>query len=330
MTYERLLTKIITEGVPKSDRTGVGTLSLFGEHLEYDLSTYPLITTKPVSFYNIVTEMLWFLRSDDNIKFMVDRGCNIWNKDAYSFYCKRCDKDGLRKVSYNDFVEEIKNPGTIHYDNPKVADDLNYYTIGDTGEQYPRLWRKWKTNTEEGFRVSPTIDQIANLINGLKNNPFSRRHIVTAWNPATIDDMALPSCHSMFQFNVRIEGNTTPHYVLDCQLYQRSSDVVLGLPYNIASYSLLTCIIAAICDMVPGKFYHTLGDVHIYNNHIDAAKEQISREPYDFPKLYLSYKFINSLKQDIDNVVNFEPKDLGIVNNYKHHPKLSYPTPLNT
>lgn len=259
----------------------------------------------------IVTELLWFLKGDTNIKYLIDNGVNIWNEDAYNYYLKQ---PGAKKCavgySFEEFVEAIKNEDVS---NPCFDEG---YRLGDCGYQYGKVWRHWEVSNITGIRdgelIKFGVDQIKNLIEGLRKTPESRRHIVTAIDPAHDRDLALYWCHAMFQFNCRpidiIEKMETiqrmgllnlyttnvekqyeelnlPKYYLDCQLYQRSADAVLGVPFNIASYALLTHIIAKTCNMIPGEFIHTFGDVHIYDNHKEAVEEQLSRTPGNLPTL---------------------------------------------
>lgn len=366
--YHALLKIILDRDVKKEDRTGVGTHSIFGWISRHDLSEgFPIITTKKVSFKNIVVELLWFLRGDTNIKYLIDNGCNIWNKDAYDYYCKLCDKQQLQKFSFEQFINHVKAETSIEGFHP-----FNY-TLGDCGEQYGKLWRNWKTGKTKTVKTGDTypsgeykydfvedaVDQIANLIKGLKENPYSRRHIITAWNPATLDQMALPACHSFVQFNCRpiphnkrvdilrsngapnyvVEGELvneadTPKYYLDCKYTMRSVDTMLGLPYNMASYALLTHILCKICNMVPGDLITDLGDAHIYNNHINAAKEQLTRDynKYELPKLVIKdegndWAGISNLNFDLIEMLDHT--DFGLVN-YQSYPKLENETKLNT
>ena len=246
--YLDLLKHIRTEGVMKEDRTGVGTQSVFGYQMRFNLSEgFPLLTTKKVHLKSIIYELLWFLAGDTNIKYLNDHGVTIWDEWA--------DKEG------------------------------------NLGPVYGHQWRSWPA-ADGG-----TVDQIVNLVNGLKNNPDSRRHIVSAWNPSEVDKMALPPCHAMFQFYVA-QGR------LSCQLYQRSADVFLGVPFNIASYALLTMMLAQVCGYTPGDFVHTLGDAHIYRNHFDQADLQLSRTPRPLP--------VMKMNPDKKDIFSFEYEDFTL------------------
>jgi len=230
--YLNLVRDLIENGVARQDRTGTGTLGLFGRQIRFDLSQgFPLLTTKKVHFKSIAVELLWFLTGDTNIRYLHDHGVTIWDEWA----------------------------------------DEN----GDLGPVYGKQWRSW---TAPDGRV---IDQISNLVENLKTNPYSRRHIISAWNPADVDDMALPPCHCLFQFFVA-NGK------LSCQLYQRSADIFLGVPFNIASYALLTHMVAQVTGLEAGEFVHSFGDVHLYLNHMDQARIQLDRTPLAFPKLILA------------------------------------------
>lgn len=316
--YHELLKTIKEKGTykPPARENMPGTLSLFGYQNRYDLQNgFPILTTKKVNFKHIVVELLWFLKGDTNVKYLIDNGCNIWNEDAYNYYKKKYPKS---EIKFDDFIDFIKNPLTetglpriLFFEQP--ADN---YTLGDCGKQYGWLWRKWDGGFNDGLgNYYPNdVDQIKDLIKGLKSNPMGRRHIVTAWNPSTLDDMALNACHAFVQFNCRLLSDeqrkvlflkqnavsskdkelldTTdydnveiPRYYLDCQMYQRSADSFLGVPYNIASYALLTHILAKICNMVPGDFIHSFGDVHIYDNHMEAVDEILTRTPTELPTL---------------------------------------------
>jgi len=334
--YLDLLKAIKDKGTykPAARENMPGTQSLFGYQFRHNLADgFPLLTTKKISFKNIVVELLWFLRGDTNIKYLVDRGCNIWNEDAYNFYLKQIGKkDGkydIEPMSFEQFVDRVKNPK-----GESRVESVNY-KLGDCGYQYGKVWRKWDRQQWTGYNDG-VVDQISNVINSLRNNPESRRHIVSAVDPAHDNDLALYWCHSMFQFNCRpltleqrislydtkncesgttvpdtdtliniatniLDDNNIPKYYLDCHLYQRSCDVFLGASYNIASYSLLTHIIAKMCNMVPGTFIHSFGDVHIYDNHRDQVNEQLTRTPGQLPTL----EFTDDLSwhSDIDEIL---------------------------
>ena len=235
--YLDLLQRILDEGVEKTDRTGTGTLSVFGHQMRFDLSEgFPLVTTKKVHTRSVFGELLWFLRGDTNVKWLRDRGITIWDE---------------------------------------WADDN-----GDLGPVYGYQWRSWPT--PDGRH----IDQIARLVDGIRTNPDSRRHIVSAWNVADVDDMALPPCHTLFQFYVA-PSQTGPGK-LSCQLYQRSADTFLGVPFNIASYALLTHMVAQVTGLEVGDFVHSIGDAHLYTNHVDQARLQLTREPRALPTLRLN------------------------------------------
>tara|TARA_B100001939_G_scaffold347834_1_gene370841 strand:+ start:4078 stop:4866 length:789 start_codon:yes stop_codon:yes gene_type:complete len=253
--YLDLLQRVRHAGKQKGDRTGTGTLSIFGHQMRFNLEeAFPLVTTKKIHFKSLAYELLWFLKGETNIKYLKDNGVSIWDE---------------------------------------WADDN-----GDLGPVYGKQWRKW-----EG--VNGAYDQITSVIKQIQNNPDSRRHIVSAWNVADIPNMALAPCHILFQFYV-VDGK------LSCQLYQRSADVFLGVPFNIASYALLTHMIAKICDLGVGDFVHTLGDAHLYLNHIEQAEEQLSREPLKAPKI-----MINS-KGSIDE---FDFDDFKLID-YQFHPHI--------
>lgn len=331
--YLQLLKDIKERGTYKpAARAGMpGTQSLFGYQFRHDLQDgFPLLTTKKMYWKGVVIELLWFLRGDTNIKFLVDNGVNIWNEDAYNYYLKKCKDNKVEaQWSFEEFVSLIKEG--------KTSDlrQMHNYEYGDCGHQYGKVWRAWDGGSfivdagDNGQRFHTSIDQIANLIDGLKKNPESRRHIVTAIDPAHDTDLALYWCHAMFQFNCRplsfedklewvmrntdVEmenlaiterayGSDVPEYYLDCQLYQRSADVFLGVPFNIASYALLTEILAKMCNMVPGEYIHTFGDVHIYENHMDAVGEQLGRVPDNLPTLSLGCDF-NNLDEFLDKFV---------------------------
>ena len=272
-TYLDLLQTILDKGSRKSDRTGTGTISLFGYQMRFDLSEgFPAVTTKKLHFKSIIHELLWFLNGDTNIRYLNENGVRIWDEWA-------------------------------------TAD-------GDLGPVYGAQWRNWKT-ADGGH-----IDQISRLLEDLRNKPDSRRHIVSAWNPALLPDetrspranaeaglQALPPCHMMFQFHVA-DGR------LSCQLYQRSADVFLGVPFNIASYSLLTMMVAQVVGLEPGDFVHTFGDVHIYLNHLEQVETQLSREPFPLPTMHIN--------PDVRDLFSFRYEDFEL-QNYQCHPAIRAP-----
>lgn len=251
--YLDLLKHIRDNGVVKQDRTGIGTKSIFGYQMRFDLQQgFPLLTTKKVHLKSIIYELLWFISGDTNIKYLKEHGVSIWDEWAN--------------------------------------------TNGDLGPVYGHQWRSWPTPDGK------SIDQLANVINTIKNNPDSRRILVSAWNPGEVDKMALPPCHCLFQFYVA-EGK------LSCQLYQRSADTFLGVPFNIASYSLLTMMIAQVCGLQPGEFIHTTGDTHLYLNHIEQVNLQLSREPRALPKMIINPEVndLFSFKYEDFRLEGYEP-----------------------
>lgn len=355
--YLQLLQEIKDKGTlkPAARENMPGTISLFGYQFRHNLQDgFPILTTKKVSFKNIVTELLWFLNGDTNVKYLVDNGCNIWNEDAYNYYLKVCkgklpiellgdtldENSDLTLLTFEEFVTILK---VRSYNKlPKY----NNYTLGDCGYQYGKVWRDWQVDEkifshnvhdygEEGLgphiitkvlKDKENVDQLATLIKSLKTNPQGRRHIITAVDPAHDTELALYWCHVMVQFNCRpltfedkidwakknihldyfenlyitelAASDKCPKYYLDCQMYQRSADVFLGVPYNIASYALLTEILCKICNFIPGDYIHTFGDVHIYEDHLDAVNEQLSRTPEQLPKL----KIIDTFKEAYDKL----------------------------
>lgn len=254
--YHDLLTRVLDEGVEKTDRTGTGTFSVFGHQMRFDLSQgFPVVTTKKIHLRSVVAELFWFLRGSTNVGWLQDRGVTIWDE---------------------------------------WADEH-----GDLGPIYGYQWRSWPTPDGEH------VDQIAKVVESIRMNPDSRRHIVSAWNVADVDEMALPPCHTLFQFYVADEK-------LSCQLYQRSADVFLGVPFNIASYALLTHMVAQVCDLGVGDFVHTLGDAHLYMNHIDQARLQLEREPRPLPTLWLNPERRALDEFDIEDVevIGYDPYPL--------------------
>ncbi|MBS0433247.1 MAG: thymidylate synthase [Proteobacteria bacterium] len=259
-TYLDLLRDVLEHGTRKDDRTGTGTLSVFGRQMRFDLSQgFPLLTTKKLHVKSIVHELLWFLRGETNVAYLNEHGVSIWDEWA--------DADG------------------------------------ELGPVYGKQWRAW------GGADGRSVDQIAQVVEQIRRNPDSRRLVVSAWNVGELDRMALPPCHALFQFHVA-NGR------LSCQLYQRSADIFLGVPFNIASYALLTCMIAQACDLAPGEFVHALGDAHLYLNHLEQAREQLARSPRALPKLVLN--------PDVRSIFDFRFEDIRIAD-YDPHPAIRAP-----
>jgi thymidylate synthase len=340
--YQNLLQDILDNGVTKSDRTGTGTLSVFGRQIRHNMSEgFPLLTTKKMAWKTMVTELLWFLRGDTNIKFLVDNGCHIWDGDAYKNYCNQIpDYSKQFTMSKEDYINKIK------------TDDDFAKKWGELGPVYGKQWRKWDAHNK--YDIDPTpVDQITNLINDLKTNPDSRRLMVNAWNVGELDQMVLPPCHYGFQvytrelsleekweqyikssLNVEINGTPlelkhmgTPFYpkslpqrAISLMWNQRSVDTFLGLPFNIASYGLLLTILAKEVNMVPDQLIGNLGDTHLYLNHIEQAKEQITREPFELPTLN-SFPIYQGTKPGIECYVvsDFTLKD------YQSHESIKAP-----
>jgi thymidylate synthase len=258
--YHELLKRVLAEGTKKEDRTGTGTLSVFGHQMRFNLNDgFPMVTTKKIHMKSIVHELLWFLQGDSNIKYLKDNGVSIWNEWA----------------------------------------DEN----GDLGPVYGVQWRSWKTHDGR------TVDQIKNLIEMIKKNPDSRRLIVSAWNVSDVDKMALPPCHTLFQFYVA-------NNKLSCQLYQRSADIFLGVPFNIASYALLTMMVAQVTGLGLGDFVHTMGDAHLYSNHIEQAQLQLTRDCYALPSL--------KINPAVKDIFGFKFEDFTL-ENYQAHPHIKAP-----
>ncbi|MBO5806459.1 MAG: thymidylate synthase [Tidjanibacter sp.] len=293
--YLDLLRTIRDEGAVKGDRTGTGTKSIFGYQMRFNLADgFPLLTTKKVFTKGIIHELLWFLRGETNISYLVGNEVHIWDNDAYRFYCERCKATGVDPVEREEFLARARNA---------EQSPIEGYRYGDLGSVYGAQWRSW------GAPDGRIIDQIEEVIRTIKSNPNSRRMIVSAWNVADVEGMALPPCHVLFQFYVA-DGK------LSCQLYQRSADTFLGVPFNIASYALLTHIIAQICDLGVGEFIHTLGDTHLYLNHFEQVEEQLSREPRPLPQLRLN--------PAVRSIADLRFEDIEIVG-YNPHPTIKAP-----
>jgi len=350
--YTDLLQDILDNGVTKSDRTGTGTISVFGRQIRHKMKTgFPLLTTKKMPFKTITTELLWFLKGDTNIKYLVDNGCHIWDGDAYKNYERRWETEGkflsppVNKFTKEELINEIKT-------NPMVAKEL-----GELGPIYGKQWRSWGTgetvtvghNGQHTLLGEKVIDQIANLINDLKTNPDSRRLMVNAWNVGELDQMVLPPCHYGFQvytrelsleerrllvsqemFNQIYNGGgpdtlshpeinqlNVPTRAISLMWSQRSVDTGLGLSFNISSYSLLLMMIAKQVNMVPDEVIGNLGDVHLYLNHIEPIKEQLTREPYPLPTVKISDRVVNDISEYTLDDITLE--------NYQSHPSIKAP-----
>jgi thymidylate synthase len=293
--YQALLERVLEYGTQKNDRTGTGTLSVFGGQFIHDMSEgFPLLTTKKMAIKTMMTELKWFLKGDTNIKYLVDNGCNIWNGDAYKAYEKYAlaNSYGVDILSMDEFINEIKT-------NDEFAKKW-----GELGPIYGKQWRSW--DVEYHFDNKGSIDQIANLINDLKNNPDSRRLMVSAWNVGELDGMTLPPCHYGFQCYVS-EGK------LSLMWNQRSVDTFLGLPFNIASYGTLLLLLCEETGYQPGMLIGNLGDIHIYNNHIDAVNEQLSRSSFELP--IIEFSNVDILNGEFDYKLN----------GYESHPSIKAP-----
>jgi len=340
--YQELLADILNNGVEKEDRTGTGTISVFGRQIRHKMSEgYPLLTTKKMAFKTMVVELLWFLKGDTNIKYLVDNGCNIWNGDAYKNYAWQTSMDADGQFTKEEFINEIKT-------NDEFAEKW-----GELGPIYGKQWRSWRGHP---YSTNPNdFDQIEKLIQQLRTNPDSRRLMVNAWNVGQLDDMTLPPCHYGFQvytremslkerreewanslgkdesyaknlFDEELDKEKFPRRKLSLMWNQRSVDTFLGLPFNIASYGLLLIILAKEVNMIPDELIGNLGDVHLYSNHIEQTKEQLTRKPMELPKVLIN-------NGDVDN--NGTPFTKSILDgyyitdfelfNYKSHPPIKAP-----
>jgi len=371
--YQTLLQDILDNGVTKQDRTGTGTISVFGRQIRHKMSDgFPLLTTKKMAWKQIVTELLWFLRGDTNIKFLVDNDCHIWDGDAFRNYWEhnkmQSNPKWLKPVTYSNGNVGAELYNMEEFINKIKTDDQFAKKWGELGPIYGKQWRSWKgfhegqhdilkvvygTEGREHYLVG--VDQITNLIQDLKTNPDSRRLMVNAWNVGELDQMVLPPCHYSFQVYTRelsqkersdlknsppykygkpangklinerlLDSNNVPKRAISLMWNQRSVDTFLGLPFNIASYGLLLEIIAKEVNMVPDELIGNLGDVHLYNNHIEQAKEQIGREPYTLPKLVINDEFWNPDAGLIEQIEHIEISDFEI-RDYQSHPTVKAP-----
>lgn len=308
--YLQLLRDVLEKGEKKEDRTGTGTISLFGYQMRFPLSEgFPLLTTKRVSFKLIASELLWFIKGDSNIRYLLQNNNNIWNEWAFLRWIESDEYNGpdmtnfgLRALEDEEFAKQYEEQLSI-FKKRVLEDDDFAAKYGELGNVYGKQWRAWKTTQGD------VIDQLADVIATIKKNPDSRRLIVSAWNPEDVPTMALPPCHTMFQFYV--SGGK-----LSCQLYQRSGDIFLGIPFNIASYALLTHLIAHECGLEVGDFIHTIGDAHIYSNHLEQIQLQLSREPKALPKL--------KLNAEKASVFDFELEDM-VIEGYEPHASIKAP-----
>lgn len=308
--YLELLEKIKQEGIEKSDRTGTGTKSIFGYQMRFDLSKgFPILTTKRVPFGLIKSELLWFIKGDTNIRYLLQHNNHIWDEWAFKRYVESPDYTGEdmtdfgRRSLQDPVFKEVYEKELEIFCQRILNEDDFAEKYGELGNIYGSQWRHWKTTQGE------TIDQLAQVIEMLKTSPDSRRLLVSAWNPEDVPSMALPPCHTMFQFYVA-DGK------LSCQLYQRSADVFLGVPFNIASYALLTHLIANEVGLEVGEFVHTLGDAHLYLNHLEQVDIQLSRETYELPQLVLKHPEKSLYDLEVSDVV---------LEGYECHPTIKAP-----
>jgi thymidylate synthase len=308
--YLNLCRHVLENGFEKSDRTGTGTKSTFGYQMRFDLNKgFPLLTTKRVPFRLIASELLWFIKGDTNIRYLLQHNNNIWNEWAFKNWVESDEYEGpdmsefgLRSQQDEEF-NKLFQEEMVKFKERIVTDEEFAKKYGELGPVYGKQWRAWQTTQGE------TIDQLKDVIEQIKVNPDSRRLIVSSWDPEFVPTMSLPPCHTFFQFYVS-DGK------LSCQLYQRSGDIFLGIPFNIASYALLTHLIAHECGLEVGEFVHTLGDAHIYLNHLDQIKTQLSRDPKSLPTL--------KLNPEVESIFDFEMKDLEI-KGYDPHPTIKAP-----
>ncbi|UDE96249.1 thymidylate synthase [Carnobacterium viridans] len=308
--YLNLGKKVLEDGHVKTDRTGTGTKSLFGYQMRYDLQKgFPLLTTKRVPFGLIKSELLWFIKGNTNIRYLLQHNNHIWDEWAFERFVKSEEYAGPdmtdfgRRALVDEGFKAVYAVEKETFCTRILEDDTFAAKYGELGNVYGAQWRKWKTTQGE------TIDQLKDVIQQIKTTPDSRRMLVSAWNPEDVPNMALPPCHTLFQFYVA-DGK------LSCQLYQRSADIFLGVPFNIASYALLTHLIAHEVGLEVGEFVHTLGDAHLYSNHFEQMKKQLAREPRDFPTI--------TLNRSKTSIFDFEMEDIQI-EGYDPHPGIKAP-----
>ncbi|AHD07354.1 thymidylate synthase [Paenibacillus larvae] len=308
--YLELCRHVLEHGEIKEDRTGTGTVSLFGYQMRFNLQEgFPLLTTKRIPFRLIVSELLWFIKGDTNIRYLLEHNNHIWDEWAFKHYVESSSYQGPDMTDFGlrsqrDEAFLIQYEEQMNKFTERILKDPQFaLEFGDLGNVYGKQWRAWKTSNGQ------TIDQLRDIINTIKINPDSRRLIVSAWNPEDIPSMVLPPCHTLFQFYVT-RGR------LSCQLYQRSADIFLGVPFNIASYALLTHLIAHECGIEAGEFIHTLGDAHVYSNHVDQVKLQLSREPKQLPSLYIN--------PEVSSVFDAVVGDIRL-EGYDPHPSIKAP-----
>ena len=310
LEYLHMCQHVLDKGTKKEDRTGTGTYSIFGYQMRFDLSQgFPLLTTKRIPFRLIVSELLWFIKGDTNIRYLLQHNNNIWNEWAFKKWVESSEYSGPDMANFGlrsqqDEAFRLQYEEQLELFKAKIlTDDEFSQKYGHLGDVYGKQWRAWKTSTDE------TIDQLKDVIEMIKTNPDSRRLIVSAWSPEDVPTMALPPCHTLFQFYVA-DGK------LSCQLYQRSGDIFLGIPFNIASYALLTHLVAHECKLEVGDFIHTIGDAHIYTNHLEQIQTQLEREPRALPQL--------KLNANVKSVFDFDVEDIEIID-YNPHPAIKAP-----
>jgi thymidylate synthase len=337
--YQNLLADILISGRNKEDRTGTGTRSVFGRQIRHDMRDgFPLLTTKKMAWKTMVTELLWFLRGDTNIKYLVDNGCHIWDGDAFKNFMNNSEGDPDLIWNQEQFINKIK------------TDEEFAKKWGELGPIYGAQWRRWGGLQDLADDYTPIyLDQITNLIKELKTNPDSRRLMVSAWNVGELNEMVLPPCHYGFQVYTRelsfqerlnyydpqklyhnevdswfLDEMKIPKRAISLMWNQRSVDTFLGLPFNIASYALLLEIIAKEVNMIPDELIGNLGDVHLYSNHVEQAKEQMNREPFELPKLVINDEFWNSNQSFLNQIEHIVSDDFQIID-YKSHPAIKAP-----